>query len=75
LMVIFYNLLFHASPGSLVVIDEPEISLHISWQQKMGSILIDIARLRDLQMIVATHSPQIVHDKWDMANELRVERD
>jgi Predicted ATP-binding protein involved in virulence len=75
LMIIFYNLLFHALPGSLVVIDEPEISLHISWQQKMGSILMDVARLRDLQMIVATHSPQIVHDKWDMANELRVERD
>ena len=75
LMVLFYNLLFHASSGSLAVIDEPEISLHISWQQRIGSILMDIARLRDLQMIVATHSPQIVHDKWDMANELRVERD
>lgn len=74
ILLMFYRLLFHATPGSLVIIDEPEISLHVSWQQQMAKIFIDVARLRDLQMIVATHSPQIVHDKWDLANELRVDR-
>lgn len=74
IMVMFYRLLFHASPGSLVIIDEPEISLHVSWQQKLGAILMDVSRLRDLQILVATHSPQIVHDKWDLADELRAER-
>ena len=74
ILVMFYKIIFQASPGSLVVIDEPEISLHISWQQRMGAVFMDIARLRHLQIIVATHSPQIVHDKWDLANELRVER-
>ena len=74
IMVMFYKIIFQANPGSLVIIDEPEISLHISWQQQMGSIFMDLARLRHLQIIVATHSPQIVHDKWDLANELRAER-
>jgi len=74
ILVMFYKIIFQTVSGSLVIIDEPEISLHISWQQRMGAIFMDIARLRHLQIIVATHSPQIVHDKWDLANELRVER-
>lgn len=72
-LLILYRLLFTASSGSLVILDEPEISLHVSWQQKLSSILVDISRLRRLQIIVATHSPQIVHDKWDLAEELRSE--
>lgn len=73
LLLILYRLLFNASSGSLVILDEPEISLHVSWQQKLSSILLDISRLRQLQIIVATHSPQIVHDKWDLTEELRAD--
>jgi hypothetical protein len=69
-LVMFYCMLFHTAPGSLVIIDEPEISMHVSWQQKLGTIFSDIARLRDLQVIVATHSPQVIHDRWDCAHEL-----
>jgi predicted ATPase len=72
-MIMFYCLLFHASPGSLAIIDEPEISMHVSWQHRIGDILTDISRLRGVQMIVATQSPQVIHDRWDQARELRVE--
>ncbi len=71
LMIMFYRLLFQARPGSLVIIDEPEISLHVSWQQRLGPVLSDVCRLRDLQMLIATHSPQTIHDMWDQASELR----
>jgi ABC-type lipoprotein export system ATPase subunit len=71
ILVILYRLLFQAVEGSIVVIDEPENSLHIEWQQRLGDIFLDIAELRNLQFIVATHSPQIIHDKWDMSRELR----
>lgn len=74
IMIIFYRLLFHCKEGSLAIIDEPEISLHISWQQQMGPIFTEISRIRDVQIIVATHSPQIIHDMWDQAAELRLER-
>jgi len=74
ILIMFYRLLFHAKEGSLVFLDEPEISLHVSWQQSIGSIFQDICRVRDLQMLIATHSPQIIHDKWDLAVELRSER-
>jgi len=69
--IILYRLLFQTLPSSFVMIDEPEISLHVSWQQRLGPVLKDIARLRDLQILAATHSPQIVHDDWDLTNELR----
>ena len=71
LLIIFYRLLFQAAPDSLVIIDEPEISLHVSWQQKLGPVFNDICRLRDLEMLIATHSPQTIHDMWDRASELR----
>ena len=71
IIIMFYALLFHAEPGSLVILDEPEISLHVSWQQKLGRYFNDICRVRDIQMIVATHSPQVIHDMWDSARELR----
>ena len=71
ILIMFYALLFHAPQGSVVIIDEPEISLHVSWQQVLGGYFLDICRVRDIQMIVATHSPQIIHDKWDLATELR----
>ena len=73
-MIMFYRLLFHTKPGTLAIVDEPEISLHVSWQQKIGSLFLDISRTRDIQLLVATHSPQVIHDRWDLAKELRAER-
>lgn len=71
ILIIFYTLLFHAAPGSVVILDEPENSLHVGWQQKLGNVFLDICRVRNIQMIVATHSPQVIHDKWDLARELK----
>lgn len=74
ILIIFFRMLFHADPGSLVILDEPEISLHVSWQKKLGPILLDLVDLRDLQILVATHSPTVIHDRWDLTMELRSER-
>lgn len=74
-MIMFYIMLFRGTPGSLVIVDEPEVSLHVSWQQQFGKYAKDIARIRDLQMIVSTHSPTIIHDDWDLAVELCASRE
>ncbi len=71
ILIMFYLLLFRAGPGYLAIIDEPEVSLHVSWQQQLGKIFADITRVRNLQMIVATHAPSVIHDDWDLAVELR----
>jgi hypothetical protein len=70
LMIIFYELLFLTHPDMTVIIDEPEISLHVGWQQKLCSLFLDISRIRKIDLLVATHSPQIIHDRWDLAQEL-----
>lgn len=63
LIVMTYRLLFDATPGELVLIDEPEVSLHVAWQRQFLDDLKEIATLQGLRFIVATHSPQIV-GKW-----------
>jgi len=75
MLIMFYLLLFETKHGSLVIIDEPEISLHVGWQQNLGKTFSDVARLREMHVITATHSPQIIHDNWDLSVELKVEND
>ncbi|WP_411098258.1 AAA family ATPase [Streptomyces sp. x-45] len=62
-LVLAYDLLFNVAEGGLVLIDEPEISLHVAWQQEFLNDIARIANTASLRFIVATHSPQIIH-KW-----------
>lgn len=59
ILTILYSLLFDVEKGSLVLIDEPEMSFHMSWQVSFYDNLLKIAELRKLQCFVATHQPQI----------------
>lgn len=45
---------------SLILIDEPEISLHPSWQNRVVNIYKNFAKKNNCQIIIATHSPHIV---------------
>lgn len=44
----------------IILIDEPESSLHPSWQTRLVPILRRCAKNNDCQIILATHSPQII---------------
>ncbi|OAY18066.1 hypothetical protein AXY04_14405 [Enterobacter asburiae] len=47
--------------GALVVIDEPEISLHPEWQEKYIEILSEVfSHYQGCHFIIASHSPQII---------------
>lgn len=50
--------LYDSKEGDVIVIDEPELSLHPSLQRKISSILKRYSS--DRQIIVATHSPYFV---------------
>ena len=65
-----YELLFRAQSGTLVLIDEPELSLHMMWQMNYLKNLTQIAQLRGFQCIVATHSPQIFNSLWSKSVDL-----
>lgn len=70
-LVLMFDLLFNTRKNSLILIDEPEISLHISWQRKFLDDLIDIIKLTNVDVIIATHSPNIVEGHDDLMIELR----
>lgn len=59
--LMFYNLIFKTPKGAVVLIDEPEISLHIEWQETFMGSLMQICEMNDSQAIVATHSPSIIN--------------
>ena len=69
-VVLLYELLFKVKPGTLVLIDEPELSLHVVWQMQFLDDLLDIIKLQKINVIVATHSPQIINNHWDLTVDL-----
>jgi len=69
-LVLFYQLIFEMPPNSLILIDEPELSLHVVWQQYFLKDLQHIIAHSSFDVIMATHSPQIIHDRWDLTVEL-----
>ena len=71
ILLVLFRLLYIVNPDSLILLDEPELSLHIVWQQQLLVDLEKIIRLTGVDILVATHSPQIIHDRWDLAVELK----
>ena len=69
-LVMLYELLFRAAGNSLILIDEPELSLHVAWQEQFVKDLEETAKLSDFRAIIATHSPEVVGDRWDLTVEL-----
>jgi predicted ATPase len=61
---------FQLPAPSLLVIEEPEASMHPG---ALGSIL-DVLRLasRSMQVVVTTHSPDILDAKWIEDRHLRI---
>ena len=65
-LIMFYRLIFKTVKNGIVLIDEPEISLHIEWQEEYLDHLMDICRMNNLQAIVATHSPSIINGHLEL---------
>ena len=70
-LVLFYELLFKVQPNSLILIDEPEVSLHVACQVEFLKDLQEIIKLANFDVLVATHSPDIINDRWDLTVELQ----
>lgn len=63
LVILFANVIFNKYKNSklsseILIIDEPEISLHIRWQEKFIDSLFEASN--NTQFIIATHSPDII---------------
>ena len=65
-LVLHYDMLFRVRPNTVVLVDEPELSLHVEWQGMFLPELIEIVQLAGFDAIVATHSPFIVGERDDL---------
>jgi predicted ATPase len=70
LVVLFHRLIFDTSPGGLCLIDEPEISLHVDWQEKFVTSVKRVCDVTMQQFIVATHSPIVIGNDSDLLREV-----
>ncbi len=69
LIVLFAEALLQKNKQNIYITDEPELSLHISWQKK---IIPSIIKLNpNSQIIVATHSPEIASFQKDKIISMR----
>lgn len=69
-LVLFCELLFTVPSGSCILIDEPELSLHVAWQLEFLADLQAVTRIRPMDIVIATHSPWIVNKRWDLTSEM-----
>lgn len=74
LIILYYKLTFGSERGSLLLIDEPENSLHVAWITQMLDDYLTMAEKLKCQIILATHSPALINDKWDMVHDLYLEQ-
>ena len=49
-----------ATRGTLVLLDEPEVSLHPGAQERLLAFLASMARTRHIQVVFSTHSPHLL---------------
>lgn len=56
--------------GTVIAIDEPEMSMHIAWQRQLVNALVDCASGAEPLFIFATHSPDIAATYQDALIEL-----
>lgn len=62
--------------GSLILIDEPELSLHPEWQVKYIDLLLrTFARYHGCHFVVATHSPMVISELPEHAEVISLDQE
>ena len=69
-IILLYDMLFKVQKNSLVLLDEPELSLHLEWQRSFLDDLMRVIKVVGFDVIIATHSPYIVGDRSDLLVDL-----
>lgn len=62
LLAILLTVLTEDHQHYVLFMDEPEVSLHIDWQQKLIEMILDLNP--NVQIILTTHSPAVIMNGW-----------
>jgi predicted ATPase len=69
LLIQFLEVLLQESRNVIFIADEPEISLHVTWQENLLKAIRNLNE--NAQLIIATHSPDIVADFRDKVLDMQ----
>ena len=62
MLVILLTVLIEDNQHYVLFMDEPEVSLHVDWQQRLIDLILELNP--NVQIILTTHSPAVVMNGW-----------
>ena len=62
ILIILLTVLVQNREPFTLFMDEPEISLHVEWQQRLIQMILDFNP--NTQVILTTHSPAVIMNGW-----------
>ena len=62
MLVILMTVLVEDNQPYVLFMDEPEVSLHIDWQQRLIDLILELNP--NVQIILTTHSPAVIMNGW-----------
>jgi predicted ATP-binding protein involved in virulence len=63
ILLLLFTLFLMEDRPNVLLLDEPEISLHIEWQDRLIALMHELNP--NCQIIMTTHSPNIFADGWE----------
>ena len=72
ILILFTYLVFDiaSKQNPIFIIDEPELSLHLLWQKNLVNSVLETNK--NIQLILATHSPEIIANNRDKAYKVEL---
>lgn len=62
ILAILLTVLVEDNQSYVLFMDEPEVSLHIDWQQRLIDLILELNP--NVQIILTTHSPAVIMNGW-----------
>lgn len=62
MLIILLSVLVQNQQPCVLLMDEPEVSLHVEWQQRLLDLILDLNP--NVQVILTTHSPAVIMNGW-----------
>lgn len=62
MLAILLTVLVEDNRPYVLFMDEPEVSLHVDWQQRLIDLILDLNP--NVQIILTTHSPAVIMNGW-----------
>lgn len=62
MLAILLTVLIEDNQHYVLFMDEPEVSLHVDWQQRLIDLIVDLNP--NVQIVLTTHSPAVIMNGW-----------